>query len=47
MVTLVFTGRSDLKVLWVLTTRVYDLVPFECLGDDNDAWFCPIRFGGI
>jgi hypothetical protein len=44
MVTLVYTGRSDIQVAWVLTYRTYEFTPFKCLGDHG--MYCPIRFGG-
>jgi len=47
VITLVYTCDELLKVRWVMTFQVYDLIPFECLGDDNDAWFCPVNFGGL
>ena len=44
MVTLVYTGREDIQVAWVLTYKTYTYTPFLCLGDHGS--YCPIRFGG-
>jgi hypothetical protein len=44
MVTIVYTGRDDIQVQWVLTHRAYQFTPYLCLGDHS--LYCPIRFGG-
>lgn len=44
MVTPVYTGRSDLQILWVLIHRVPLYRQFHAMGDHGV--YCPIAFGG-